>query len=94
MGEIREREIGEGSGQNELSREPLVVRNIEAESGVIYRHGRARRFFNGTCDICRRTLLVGETPELYREPFEGGQVRVVCSVCRDGVREQGFIDAA
>ncbi|MCL4473101.1 MAG: hypothetical protein M1455_04055 [Actinobacteria bacterium] len=41
------------------------------------------------CGVCGRTLLTGESLEVYSDPGSD-QSLVVCSVCRQEARENGF----
>jgi hypothetical protein len=41
-----------------------------------------------TCDVCGRTLLRGESPELY---VAAGERRLVCDLCTSRAREEGWV---
>ena len=70
--------------------------DTEVGEGQIIRLSRGEvrpRLHNDICGICGRTLLKGETAELYLEP-NGVKPVVVCPVCRAYVRESGYSKAS
>ena len=78
-----------------LRRNLPVIREVEAGSegqggpvrkGIIDGDGVR---CHERCGVCGRTLLTGESQETYSDP-ESDQSLTVCSICRPGVRENGY----
>lgn len=46
------------------------------------------------CAICGRTILTGETTELYRLPQSGERPVIVCSICRPKAKDDGLSKVA
>lgn len=76
------RRAGAQSGAGDV--EDGIVRSSRGEAEP-QRH-------SGICGVCGRTLLTGETPEIYFEPH-GVKPVVVCPVCRAHVRDSGYSKA-
>ena len=51
----------------------------------------ARVWGIGTCDVCGRTIVLGEDAARFRN---GGRVVEVCPVCESGVLAEGYRRAA
>lgn len=69
---------------------------FESEARIIHvSRGEVRpRLNHESCGICGRTILVGETPELYSAPEIEAEALIVCSVCRPHARVAGFSKVA
>ena len=64
-----------GEGQGGARRKGVI------DAGGVRRHD--------VCGVCGRTLLTGESLEVYSDP-DSDQSLVVCPVCRQEARENGF----
>lgn len=71
---ISEVEAG-GQGQGGAKQRGVI------DGGGVRRHD--------SCGVCGRTLLTGESLEVYSDP-ESDQSITVCSICRPEVRENGY----